>query len=203
MSFIDGLTSAATQILGDATAPYALFTSATRYIGTLVFDVTVREVHSDEDTITVHPVENGTPISDHVFANPQVVEITCAASDSTAGYAGYIQDVYQAMLALKATRQTFDVSTGKRFYSSMLFGNITVVTDETSEFALMVTARLQQVIISDTSGSATASQANQATPASTAPEVNTGNQTLQPALLPTLPAGVGSDAGVTTTAPVG
>ena len=193
MSFVDGaLTGAATSILGDASAPYALFSSAQRYIGTLVFDVTVREVHSDEFTITVHPVETGTPVSDHVFANPKVIEISIGASDSTAGYDGYVQQVYEGILALANTRQLFDVSTGKRFYSNMLFGNISVVTDETSEYALMATFRLQEVILTSTQGGASSTGMtadNQASPADTAPESEVGSQTAQPigpsATLPT------------------
>ena len=183
MSFIDGAVDAASQILGDANAPYALFTQASRYIGSLIFDVTVREIHTDEDTITTYPVISGTPITFNVFSNPQMIEITCASSDSTAGYTGYVQDVYQAILALKATRQPFDVSTGKRFYQNMLFASVTVTTDETSEYALMVTARLQQVILTDAvnaSGSGM-TQANQASPEDTAPEQSAGMQNLQPA----------------------
>ncbi len=206
MSFLD---SAASALLGDSGAPYALIYQAQRSIGTLVADVTVREAHTDEDTITVHPVETGTPISDHVFANPQVLEVTCGFSDSSAGTAGYVQEVYQAFLALKATRTPFDVSTGKRMYQNMLFASITVITDESSEFALMVTARLQQVIITETSGSGMSAD-NQADPASTAPEADAGSQVLQP-----VAGGIGSDsvaaptinttsgAGDTSTSPVG
>ena len=170
----------ATELIGDLAVPYALISSPARYIGTIVADVTVREVHTDESTITVHPVETGTPISDHVFDNPQLIEISCGFSDSTAGYVGYVQTVYQEFLALKATRQPFEVSTGKRLYENMLFGNLTIVTDDTSENTLMVTARLQQVIITDTNGGASSgTQAQQANPAATAPESNVGNQSLQ------------------------
>ena len=193
MSFVGsaigtGIAAAADSLIGDIAAPYALFWSATRFIGTIVPDVTVREIHTDEFTITQFPVESGTPISDHVFANPQIIEISCGFSDSSGGYAGYVQEAYQDLLALSATRQTFDVSCGKRYYTSMLFSNITVVTDETSEFALMVTARLQQVIISDTDASSGSdmTQANQASPADTSPTVNTGQQGLQAA--PTAPS---------------
>ena len=166
MSFL----GAAESILGDLAAPYALIGSPTRSIDTIIPDVTVREVHVDEDTITVHPVETGTPVSDHVFANPKILEIECGFSDSTAGYSGYVQEVYEAFLALKARREPFDVSTGKRSYQNMLVANITVVTDEASEFALMVTVRLQEVIIASTSSGGSGSnmtQANQASPADT------------------------------------
>lgn len=185
MSFVDTAVSAADAIIGDILAPYALIASPNRYIGTIFPDVVVREVHSDTNTITQHPVETGTPVSDHVFANPQVIEISCGFSDSTAGYVGYSQDVYQEFLALRDTRQPFDVSTGKRLYQNMLFGEIAIVTDPTSEYALMVTARLQQVIISSTSGDGSTLDPNaQGLPAQTMPTVDMGNQQLGPALSP-------------------
>ena len=183
MASIDGIIDAATQIVGDAAAPYALFSSAQRYIGTLVFDVTVREVHSDEFTITVHPVETGTPVSDHIFANPKIIEIVVGSSDSTAGYEGRVQEVYEGILALANSKQLFDVATGKRFYQNMAFGNITVVTDETSEFTLMATFRLQELILTSTQGGSAAggmTADNQASPADTAPETEAGTQTAQP-----------------------
>lgn len=173
----------ASQLIGDFVANYALIYQNQRYIGTLVPDVTVSELSTDEDTVTNHPVETGTPISDHVFANPPVLEIRCGFSNSSAGYDGYVQDVYQMFLDLKNTREPFDVSTGKRFYTSMLFTNLTTMTDESSEWVLNITARLQQIIITDTddnSGSGMTQQ-NQSDPSSTAPESNAGNQQLQPA----------------------
>lgn len=170
------------QIIGDSAAPYALIAPAGRSIGTIIPNVTIREVHTDEDTITVFPVETGTPISDHVFANPKLVEITCGFSDATGGFSGYVQQVYEAFLALKAQREPFDVSTGKRLYQNMLFANLTVITDETSEYALMVTAKLQEVIISDTDGgSGIGTQSDQAYPQQSAATTDLGSQQLQAA----------------------
>ena len=193
MSFVDSALTAADALIGDILTPYALIASPSRYIGTIFPDVTVREVHSDTNVITAHPVETGTPVSDHVFANPQVIEIACGFSDSTGGYVGYSQDVYQEFLALRDTRQPFDVSTGKRLYQNMLFGEIAVVTDPSSEYALMVTARLQQVIISSTSGGDGGSGLDpnaQSLPAETTPTTNVGSQSLGPAASPGLtPAG--------------
>jgi hypothetical protein len=180
----DLATIAANQLIGDAEAPYVLITQAQRQVGTVMFDVTVREVHSDETTITVNPTETGTPMTDHAFDQPAVVEITAGSSDSTGGYPGYSIQVYEALLALKATKEPFDVYTGKRAYPNMLISNLLVTTDDTSEYALMVTCRLQQVIITSTSSASSSTsgmtQANQANPASTAPEVNVGTQTLIP-----------------------
>ena len=175
MSLVD----TATEIIGDLAGPYVLLTSASRSIGGIIPGITIREVLVDENTITVHPVQSGAPISDHVFANPSIIEMVLGWSDSTGGYPGYVLDVYQTLLALRDTREPFDVSTGKRQYSNMLFGNITVPTDEYSEFTLMRTIRLQEVIIASTDGGGGATIDNQANPQQTGPEQNVGTQSLQ------------------------
>ena len=183
------LLATATDLIGDIAGPYVLLAPTGRSIGGIIPNVTVQETISDENTITVHPVQNGAPISDHVFANPIVCDMLVGWSDSTGQYPGYVQDVYQAILALRDTRQPFDVYTGKRMLSSMLFGNITPTTDETSENALFLRVRLQQVIISNTAtaGGTTAAQAN---PQATGGEPNMGTVTARPMGQ----GGIGSDA---------
>jgi hypothetical protein len=41
----------------------------------LFADVTIEEQHSDELNITEHPVETGSPISDHAYMTPPEVTI--------------------------------------------------------------------------------------------------------------------------------
>ena len=172
---------AANTLLGDALAPYALFAIQGRVIGTIAVDVPSREVHNDTFVVTQHPVEGGTPVSDHYFANPKLLEMTCGYSDSTAGYVGYVQDVYASFIALANTRQPFSVSTGKRQYDNLMFVDISVTTDPTSEYALFLTAQMQEVIITSISNSASdRSQANQANPSQTSPTTNGGLRTLKP-----------------------
>lgn len=182
MSLVTTAAAVANDLIGDAEAPYVLLYNASRSIGGLIPDVTIREVLSDESTITVHPVEIGTPVSDHVFDNPKLAELTIGYSDATGGFPGYAALRYQAMLALQATREPFDFYTDARLYSNMLIGNITRTADDTTDQAAFLTVRLQQVIISGTDSSAgSLDAASQADPASTASETNVGNQTLQPA----------------------
>ena len=147
---IADLVDTAGETFDDLAGPYVLLTSASRSISGIIPNVTIRETLVDENTVTVHPVQSGAPVSDHVYANPNVVEMVVAWSDSSGGYPGYVQDVYQALLALRDTRGPFDLSTGKRQYSNMLFKNITVSTDQTSEYALFATVQLQEVIIANT-----------------------------------------------------
>jgi len=51
-------------------------------VTTIIKQVTIEEVHSDEMEITEHPVEQGSTISDHAYARPSEVIITAAWSDS-------------------------------------------------------------------------------------------------------------------------
>lgn len=187
--------SDAVDLIGDIAAPYVLLAPAGRSIGGIVPNVTVQETISDENTITAHPVQSGAPVSDHVFANPVVCDMLVGWSDSTGQYPGYVEDVYQMILALRDTRQPFDVYTGKRMLSSMLFGNITPTTDETSENALFLRVRLQQVIIADTDAAGDGStNDNQAQPQQTGPETNVGAQSLAPSTMPGLTP-IGTVAG--------
>ncbi len=181
-STLSAASSVANAILGDALAPYALFSIQGRVIGTIAVDVPLREVHNDTFVVTQHPVEGGTPIADHYFSNPKMLEMSVGYSDSTAGFEGYCQQVYASFIALAATRQPFSVSTGKRQYDNLMFADISVITDPVSEYALFLTARFQEVIITATdtgSSSGDMTQANQANPSETAPTTNSGNQSLQ------------------------
>lgn len=173
----------ANELIGDLEGNYALISSPSRYIGTLFPDVTVREVHDDEYVVTAFPVETGTPVSDHTFAAPKRIEIVFGYTDD-GKFPGYTRQAYADILALAATREPFDVSTGKRLYTNMVFGNISAVSDEQFESAGIFTARLQEVIISETDdgdGSLSANPQDQAEPQSTAPSTDMGIVQLQPA----------------------
>lgn len=186
--------NAAGTAIGDIAGPYVNIYSASRQIGGIIPDVVLREVLSDTYTITNHPVESGTPISDHYFAQPRVVEISAGWSNSSGGE-GWCVQVLQAFRALAATRETFTVDTGKASYDNMLIGEATTTTDAESENTLMMTIRLQEVIISQTSSTAasdpsTGSNANQAMPQTTGTPVNAGSQALLPYFASgTVPAG--------------
>jgi len=170
--------------------------SAQRSIGSIVMDVTVRESGVDELTITQHPVEQGAQITDHAYKNPAQLSIECAASNSSGAAGGdptYVQDKYNALLALQLSRQPFTIVTGKRTYQNMLFRTLAITTEETSENALIVSASFQEIIIVSTSSTSLPATANQATPAATQATAQQG--TVQP-VPATLPTGSGPAAAV-------
>ncbi|WP_448952125.1 phage baseplate protein [Labrys neptuniae] len=167
---------------------FALIAPSFRMIGFIMPDVTVEENHHDELVITDHPVETGAMISDHAFKRPVEVEMRCGWSNSTVGFVGYVQLVYEALQALQNSRIPFDVFTGKRVYSNMLIRSLSITTDPTSEYALLVTAGLREVIITSTETTNTsgdtaggAPQSAQADPASTAGTQNGGHEMLKAA----------------------
>ncbi len=174
----------AVSLVGDIAGPYVLVTKAGTSIGGIIPDVSIQEVISDENAVTQHPVETGTPVADHIYANPITCDLVVAWSDSgPAGYSGRSQDLYQIILGLRDTREPFDVYTIQRMLPNMVFGSIVSRTDEATGCAVFLSVRLQQVIISDTSGTSdpsTGTNANQADPATTGTSTNMGQVALQP-----------------------
>jgi hypothetical protein len=170
------------DLIGDIQAPYALLTSSRRKIGTIYPDVTIEEVHHDDLIITEHPVEKGSAITDHSYKRPEELDMRVGFSNSSAQTEGYVQQVYQDILALQATREPFDVDTGKRHYTDMLIAGITQTTDVHTEWALMLVVRLKRIKFAQAQTSASSGTSSQSNPAATAPETPLGTQ--QPKELP-------------------
>lgn len=148
---------------------FALIRPRGRIVGTVIPDVTIREVINDNLVVTDHPVETGATISDHAFKRPVEVEMMLGWSNCTGQSPGYIDMVYAELRDLQGRREPFDVLTGKRALRSMIMAGLTVSTDAHSEETLMVSARLKEIIVvsTQTTGAPAASQANPASTGST------------------------------------
>lgn len=188
----DDFLSSAFSIIGNSAAPYAYIGPTPRFIGGIVADVTVEEVHLDEAMITEHPVETGAPISDHMYLRPQELECKVGFSNSTAQSEGWVQAAYQLFIALQQARQPFAVSTGKRYYPVMLVRALRVTTEQYTENVLNLVVSMKQLLTASTSssGSTAASgpttptdTSTQADPQQTSANVNTGNQQLASATI--------------------
>jgi len=159
-----------------------------RSIGEIYPDVVIEEGHRDESIVTAEPVQGGAIVTDHIFDRPPSVEIRGGFSNSSAGYVGYVQEQYQALLKLKASKRPFFLSTGKRGYQNMVIQAIAVTTDSRSENVLMFTAicvninivRTASAASDPTTASPAASQADQANPSSTAGVSNSGTIEARP-----------------------
>ncbi|MGJ0625767.1 phage baseplate protein [Xenorhabdus bovienii] len=174
-----------------------LFSQSTRKIEMIVPSVVISEKHMDSTEITEHPVQRGASISDHAYDKPSEVtmEIGFAGGgslidgfdtskiklfdlDTGATLGKSPKEVYEQLLKLKASKEPFDVTTGKRQYKNMLIRAIEVTTDKTSENVLMVTLTLREVIIVETKEeTVTAPPERMKYPLDTAPAVDRGTVT--------------------------
>lgn len=160
-----------------------------RSIAGIIPQVIIEEQHTDELMITEHPVENGADITDHAVKQPAQLIMRCGWSQSGSNVPGLSltqpspKDAYQMLLDLQATRQPFDVVTGKRTYSNMLIRRLTTITDDETENALVVDVELREIIVVDTTtiGGAVGvgDPQSMANPASTSSLVNAGTAQLK------------------------
>lgn len=153
-----------------------------RNIGGFIADLTISEQHVDELTITEHPVEQGAAITDHAFKRPASVLIQVGysnASFSALGDPNYVTEVYDAFLQLQASRQPFDIVTGKRAYTNMLFSRLSAPTNERTENALFLTCECREIILVNTQTVALPDASAQKSPQVTAPTQNSGTLQLQ------------------------
>jgi hypothetical protein len=174
---------AAPGLLAGALGKIVSPTYANRSIGGIIVQATIEEVGVDTLTITDHPVEIGAKITDHCYLNPIMLDIEV-------GFGGGIlvpmSDVYKQFLDLQASRNPFDIITGKRVYKNMLLQSITQTTDRDSENSLGLHLHCQQVILVSTSVTTQADATKMAKPSATAPVVNTGSvNTFIPKSIPT------------------
>ncbi|CDH31221.1 phage baseplate protein [Xenorhabdus bovienii] len=174
-----------------------LFSQNTRKIEMIVPSVVISEKHMDSTEITEHPVQRGAAISDHAYDKPSEVtmEIGFAGGgslidgfdtskiklfdlDTGATLGKSPKEIYQQLLKLKASKEPFDVTTGKRQYKNMLIRAIEVTTDKTSENVLMVTLTLREVIIVETQTTpVTAPPERMKYPLDTSPAIDKGTKT--------------------------
>ncbi|MDE9504431.1 phage baseplate protein, partial [Xenorhabdus bovienii] len=146
-----------------------LFSQNTRKIEMIVPSVVISEKHMDSTEITEHPVQRGAAISDHAYDKPSEVTMEIGFAGGGSLIDGFDtskiklfdldtgvtlgkspKEIYEQLLKLKASKEPFDVTTGKRQYKNMLIRAIEVTTDKTSENVLMVTLTLREVIIVET-----------------------------------------------------
>ncbi|CAK8736430.1 hypothetical protein SODG_000143 [Sodalis praecaptivus] len=169
-----------------------LFSQPSRKIGLLVPDVVMSEKHQDQLEITEHPVEIGAEIADHAYKRPAelTMEVGFAGGGSlldlwdTAKIGLSLglspRETYQKLLELQASRQPFDVITGKRQYSNMLIRAIEVTTDKASENVLMAVLTLRELNMTRTETATVMRQANMREGTTTSSVANTGVKTTKP-----------------------
>ena len=151
----------------------------------IIADAVIDEEHEDVTTMTDQPVEAGATITDHAYDEPSELGLTYAWSmgspQNTQQDPSFLKDLYQQFLALKANRTLLTVYTGKRQYTSMLIARIQITTDVENENSITIRLGLRQIIIATTSVTQGAPASQMTNPDNTAPTIDQGQQSLQPA----------------------
>ena len=157
---------------------------------TIIPDVVISELHTDDVTVTQHPVDTGANISDHAFVQPAGLSVTFGWSDSSrainSALGGSIlqglettKDVYDKLLDLKNARMPLRVSTGKRVYENMVLTNIRVTTTVDTESAAIIEMTFQEVFLA-TAQTVSLQSIKQKNPGKTAAVSNKGSKQLIP-----------------------
>ncbi len=161
----------------------------------IIPDVTISEMHSDEVTVTQHPVDTGANIADHAYRQPATVVCTFGWSDSSRLInsllsdgavgsllkgKGSVEDVYKTLLELKDNRTPLKLSTAKRVYPCVIITRITTTTTVDSENAAVIEITFQEILIAQAK-TVTLASVQQKNPEKTASVKNGGQRYGTPA----------------------
>lgn len=101
----------------------------------------ITETHTHEAIVTMHPIEAGSTITDHVQLSPKAVSMegVVVAGDLRVG------EAYALLLEIFESRTPFDLITGIRVYTSMLFTRFAMVRNKGTGSVLRFNAELRQI----------------------------------------------------------
>lgn len=110
-------------------------------MGTITFDAVLQETHTMPSTVTKYPVESGAKISDNIILDPNTLTFTGLSTDYPFSFLGIGEgipiletsksiELFNVLVALRDTRQIFDVVTGLRSYNNMAIETISVPRTE-------------------------------------------------------------------------
>ncbi|MCK5601205.1 hypothetical protein KAR91_05030, partial [Candidatus Pacearchaeota archaeon] len=125
-------------------------------VGGINIDITRKRGEVYENIITQNPVENGSPTSDHIVNLPVKVTMEGGFTDtpttslvgpalSNLSLKGRSKDLFDQLLKLNVTKETFDIMDGLHLFKDMFFKNITE-TKEREGFFVNFTMELWRII---------------------------------------------------------
>jgi len=146
-----------------------------RSVGGFSATITVEEISSDDLEITKHPVQQGANITDHAYLQPATIAIKILFDENDRPLA----EIYARLLALQASREPFDVVTGKRQYKNMLFKSLSQTNDLATEKLLSINAQLQEIFITSVQVVSVPERSKQRNPGKTGATQNAGQKKAQ------------------------
>lgn len=149
-------TSASTYPIVDLTSgPVKSFVYAKTNIGGWFFDAILQATHTSTLTITSHPVQSGSNISDYAYLQPRTLSFNIGMSDVATSFipgqfsGGQSRSVqaYKVLKDLQQQRIPVQVYTRLGLYQNMLLETLTVQDDNTTANGLRCTVDMQELLV--------------------------------------------------------
>ncbi|WP_062306566.1 phage baseplate protein [Alicyclobacillus sendaiensis] len=145
----------ASPILDLTKAPIKSWVYAKTNIGGWFFDAVLQATHTSTLTITQHPVQSGSSITDYAYMQPRTLSLTIGMSDVAKSFipgqfsGGKSRSVqaYQVLLQLQQMRIPVQVYTRLGLYQNMLIETLTVQDDNTTTHGLRCTVDMSEVLV--------------------------------------------------------
>ncbi|WP_436663544.1 phage baseplate protein [Alicyclobacillus acidoterrestris] len=140
----------------DLTAPnIKSYVYAKTNIGGWFFDAVLQTTHTSTLTITSHPVQAGSSISDYAYLQPRTLSMNIGMTDVAqsfipgqfSGGSSRSVQAYTILKQLQQLRVPIQVYTRLGLYQNMLIETITVPDDYTTTHGLKVTVDMQELLV--------------------------------------------------------
>jgi hypothetical protein len=136
-------------------------------VGFVQFDCMLSETHSDEATVTDHPVEEGANISDHIRKGPASLELNGIVTNTPIVYLASLQAIspiegdltpvqdraelaYAELRRIMEDGETVDVVTSFRNYENMALTGMSVTRDAATGQVLNCSLSLREITVAVT-----------------------------------------------------
>lgn len=131
----------------------------------LEFDASVSEIHSGDTSVTDHPVEEGSDITDHVRRNPESLQINAIVTNHPILIARSLrvlpsvrggdpdsraEDAYGFLKEHKDAGTVMGLSTTLRDYKNMVITALSVSRDSTTGNIVDISLTVREIIVAQT-----------------------------------------------------
>ncbi|SFU71211.1 phage baseplate protein [Alicyclobacillus macrosporangiidus] len=148
--------SSSTSPILDLTAPnIKSWVYAKTNIGGWFFDAILNTTHTSTLTITSHPVQIGSSVSDYAFMQPRTLSMSVGMSDAAtsfipgqfSGGSSRSVEAWKVLQQLQALRVPIQVYTRLGLYQNMLIRSLTTQEDYTTATGLRCTVDMQELLV--------------------------------------------------------
>ena len=133
-----------------------IYRTGANSIPSVVVDVVLTEQHTADNVVTSNPVEQGSPISDHVIVQPDVVEISAEVSNYDGNESQSLGEraktAWQQLKKLRNDRNLLRITTHHETYENMAI--VSIGAEHVPGFTgrVRLTAKFQKVDVTNFSG---------------------------------------------------